>query len=49
MVILGEEDTKLRGVESFAEARKCAALFREHRDEISGIRQMRSPFISRIR
>ena len=31
------EDTKLGGVETHAEARKCAELFRRHRDELVGI------------
>jgi L-fucose isomerase-like protein len=31
------EETKLGGVETHAEARKCAALFRRHRDELDGI------------
>ncbi|MDZ4659852.1 MAG: L-fucose/L-arabinose isomerase family protein [Bythopirellula sp.] len=31
------EETKLGGVETHAEARKCAALFRRHRDEIDGV------------
>ena len=36
-VMLGAEDTKLGGVETHADARKCAALFRQHRDELGGI------------
>jgi L-fucose isomerase-like protein len=36
-VLLGAEDSKLGGVETFAEAQKCAALFRKHADEIDGI------------
>jgi L-fucose isomerase-like protein len=36
-VQLGEKDSKLGGVETHADARKCAALFREHRDEIDGV------------
>ncbi|RRB04810.1 L-fucose/L-arabinose isomerase family protein [Larkinella rosea] len=36
-ILLGTEDTKLGGVETFQDARKCADLFRNHRDEISGI------------
>ncbi len=31
------EETKLGGVETHAEARKCADLFRRHRDEIDGV------------
>ena len=34
---LGEHDSKLGGVETHAEARKCAELFRKHADEIDGI------------
>ena len=34
---LGETDTKLGGVETHAEARKCAELFRRHADEIDGV------------
>ncbi|HEY3761649.1 MAG TPA: L-fucose/L-arabinose isomerase family protein [Verrucomicrobiae bacterium] len=34
---LGEKDSKLGGVETHADARKCAALFRKHADEIDGI------------
>src|SRR6186997_688657 len=36
-VLLNETDSKLGGVEIFAEAQKCAALFRRHADEIDGI------------
>lgn len=36
-VILGEKETKLGGVETHAEARKCADLFKKHRDELDGI------------
>lgn len=36
-VELGEQDTKLGGVETHADARKCAELFRRHRDEIDGV------------
>ena len=36
-VMLSEADTKLGGVETHGDARKCAALFREHRDEIAGV------------
>ncbi len=31
------EETKLGGVETHAEARKCADLFRRHRDDIQGV------------
>lgn len=34
---LGEKDSKLGGVETHAEARKCAELFRKHADEIDGV------------
>ncbi|MGC4102903.1 L-fucose/L-arabinose isomerase family protein [Ferruginibacter sp.] len=36
-VMLSDADSKLGGVETFAEAQKCAALFRKHADEIDGI------------
>ncbi len=36
-VQLGESDSKLGGVETHADARKCAELFRKHRDEIDGV------------
>jgi L-fucose isomerase-like protein len=31
------EETKLGGIETHADARKCAALFKQHRDEIDGV------------
>ena len=34
---LNENDSKLGGVESHADARKCAELFRKHADEIDGV------------
>jgi L-fucose isomerase-like protein len=34
---LGEHDSKLGGVETHDDARKCADLFRRHRDEIDGV------------
>ena len=34
---LGEKDSKLGGVETHADARKCAELFRKHADEIDGV------------
>jgi L-fucose isomerase-like protein len=34
---LGESDSKLGGVETHAEARQCAELFRKHADEIDGV------------
>ena len=36
-VILDEEATKLGAVETWQDAKKCAELFRKHRDEIDGI------------
>jgi len=36
-VQLSDHDTKLGGVETHADARKCAELFRKHRDEIDGV------------
>jgi L-fucose isomerase-like protein len=36
-VMLSPEETKLGGVETHAEARKCADLFAKNRDKISGI------------
>ena len=36
-VMLGTDATKLGGVETHADARKCAALFRAHRDRIAGV------------
>ncbi|MBN1876622.1 MAG: L-fucose/L-arabinose isomerase family protein [Anaerolineae bacterium] len=36
-VMLAEEDTKLGGVETWEDAKKCAALFKAHADEIDGI------------
>ena len=36
-VQLGEQDSKLGGVETHADARKCAALFRSHAGEIDGV------------
>ncbi len=34
---LGETDSKVGGVETHADARKCADLFRKHADEIDGV------------
>jgi L-fucose isomerase and related proteins len=34
---LSEQDSKLGGVETHADARKCAELFRKHADEIDGV------------
>jgi L-fucose isomerase-like protein len=36
-VQLGEHDSKLGGVETHADARKCAELFRQHASEIDGV------------
>jgi len=36
-ILLSDADSKLGGVETFAEAQKCAALFREHAGTIEGI------------
>jgi L-fucose isomerase-like protein len=36
-IMLKEDETKLGGVETFQEAQKCAALFRQHADEIMGV------------
>lgn len=36
-VVLGEKEPKLGGVETFQEAQKCAAVFKKHADEISGV------------
>ncbi|KAA9347925.1 L-fucose/L-arabinose isomerase family protein [Larkinella humicola] len=36
-ILLETEETKLGGVETFQDARKCADLFKKHRDQISGI------------
>jgi hypothetical protein len=35
--ILGEKETKLGGAETHAETRKCADLFKRHRDELDGV------------
>src|SRR5262249_21952676 len=34
---LSEQDSKLGGVETHADARKCAALFKQHADELDGV------------
>lgn len=34
---VSSEDSKLGGIETHADARKCAALFKQHRDEIDGV------------
>ena len=36
-ILLSDADTKLGGVETFAEAKKCAALFKQHAGEIDGL------------
>ena len=36
-VLLNETESKLGGVETFAEAKKCAALFKQHAETIDGI------------
>ena len=36
-IMLSESDTKLGGVETFADAQKCADLFKAHREAIEGI------------
>lgn len=36
-IMLSDTDSKLGGVETFAEARKCAELFDRHRKDISGV------------
>ena len=36
-VILGEEETSFGAVESLQESRRCADLFRQHRDQIDGV------------
>src|SRR5262245_39202337 len=36
-VMLTDADTKLGGVETFADAQKCAELFKRHSDQIDGI------------
>lgn len=36
-VLLGENDTKLGGVETYQDARKCADLFIKHKDKIAGV------------
>jgi len=36
-VLLDEKDTKLGGVETYADAKKCAELFKANRDRIDGV------------
>ncbi|MGC9053760.1 MAG: L-fucose/L-arabinose isomerase family protein, partial [Candidatus Hydrogenedens sp.] len=37
VVVLNQEDTKYGAVETWEDAKKCADLFRKHRDEIDGV------------
>jgi len=36
-IILGDKDTKLGAVETYAHAKRCAELFKTHRDRIDGV------------
>src|SRR5262245_46799032 len=36
-VMVSPEETKLGGIETHADARRCADLFKRHRDDISGV------------
>jgi len=36
-VMLSEKDSKLGGVETFQDARKCAELFKQKREKIDGV------------
>src|SRR5262245_6367549 len=36
-ITISPDDTKLGGVETHSDARKCAELFKRHQDEISGL------------
>lgn len=36
-ILLGEDDTKLGGVETYQDARKCADLFTKHKSDIAGV------------
>jgi L-fucose isomerase-like protein len=36
-IMVSPKDTKLGGIESHADARKCAELLKQHRDEIDGV------------
>jgi len=36
-VLLDEKETKLGGVETYVESKKCAELFRKNRDKIIGV------------
>ncbi len=36
-ILLGENETKLGAVETYNDAKRCADLFKQHRDEIDGI------------
>ncbi len=37
VVVLGQDDTKFGSVETWSDAKKCADLFKKHRDEIDGV------------
>lgn len=37
VIMLSEEDSKLGGVETYTDARKCADLFKRHKEEIAGV------------
>jgi len=36
-IMLGENDSKLGGLETYADARKCADLFKRHKEDIMGV------------
>ena len=36
-IVLGPEDTRFASVETWEDAQKCAALFKQHKDEIDGV------------
>ncbi len=36
-ILLGENDTKLGGVETYQDASKCADLFKKHKEKIAGV------------
>ena len=36
-VMVSPEETKLGGIETHADARRCADLFKRHRDELDGV------------
>jgi L-fucose isomerase-like protein len=37
VIVLSEKDTEYGSVSNFSDAKKCAELFREHKDEIDGV------------